>query len=439
MDIVQSCLRSGCAASEKLWAQIEKAIGRAMALVDSEAAFRKRLEEVVTDAGIRAAVIAGGIETFSALAFAVGTPQTPPSDDDFRQFTDNILPAGYGMGAYSGMRRLHFEATTLVVAQLKAQVTGDTDEGKRKLPVIEKQARLAEQRARLVGVDIKGEMQPSYALVDAVHNMIDANSVMWIAPSKCTSRDQEIQQGAKNLPSVVHLEQHTLKLAAPEPVVEAECTSAIQLQWCFQRRALALDQARLSSWSMQNKWINQMLTILNTPPPPGHAKVSMEQLIKADKQLWTVISQEHDVVVTPGAVGQAFTFDQLIDRLRSDPRITMHLLPLPLFAKSSQGSSAESSSSRPAGKAKAKAAVKKQQNKVGRKAARNKPEALAGMETVTADGDPVCWANNLEGGCKAPLLPGFKIARCAKGVHVCAYCHKPGHSQLVCNAKKKAN
>lgn len=411
-----------------------------MALIDSEAAFRKRLTEVITDAGARNAVIAGGLLTFSALAFAVGTPQSPPSDDDFRAFADNLLPVGYGMGSYSGLRRLHFEATMLVVAQLKAKVTGEPEEGKHELPVVEKQARLADQKTRLVGVDIKGEMQPSFALVDSVHNMIDSNTVMWIAPSKCTSRDQEVQQGAKNLPSVVHLEQHTLKLAAPDPVVEADCCSAIQLQCCFQRRALALDQAGLSSWAIQSKWITQMLTILNTPPPPGHAKVSMEQVIKADKQLWTVISQEFDTAITPGAANAAMTFDALSDRLRFDPRVTMHMLPLPIMSKSSQSSGGDASTSRNQARPKAKASTTvKKAAKVGRKAARNKPEALAGMDTVTADGDRVCWANNLEGGCKAQLLPGHKIPRCAKGLHICAHCHKPGHSQLVCNAKKKNN
>ena len=390
-----------------------------MALTDSKAAFKKRLVEVIPDAATNAAVIAGGIETFSNLAFAVGTPQAPASDDAFRTFADTVLPAGYGMAAYSGLRQLHFEATTLVVAQLKAEVTGDTEEGKHKLPVIEKQARLADQRTRLVGVEIKGELQPSFALVDAVNNMIESNSVLWLAPSKCTSRDQEIQQGSKNMPSVVHLEQHTLKLAAAEPNIEAEHANAIQLQWCFQRRALALDQARLSSWSMQSK---------------------LEQLVKADKQLWTLLAQDYDVAVVAATSAANMPFDAFIDRLRSDPRVTMHLLPLPLFARDTKGHSGESSNPRsaPNPKAKAKSAVQKKP-KAGRNAIKNKPEALAGMDTVTAEGDPVCWANNLEGGCKAPLLAGYKIPRCAKGVHVCAYCHKPGHSQLVCNAKKKNN
>ena len=240
-----------------------------MALVDSEAAFEQRLREVIANQAARLSVTNSGIRTFSSLAFSVGTPQTPPGDDAFRGFADRVLPAGYDMATYSAFRRLHFEASTLVVAQLKAKVTGDQEDGKQKLPAVEKQARLADQKRRLLGIDIEGELQPSYQLIDMVNNMIETNSVQWIAPSKATSRDQEIQHGSKNLPSVVQLEQHTLKLSAPD-LVEAEHGSTIQLQWCLQRRALALDQVRLSSWECQSKWINQLLTTLNTPPPPGH-------------------------------------------------------------------------------------------------------------------------------------------------------------------------
>ena len=160
-----------------------------MALVDSEAAFEQRLPEVVANAAARLAITNSGIRTFSALAFAVGTPQTPPSDDAFRRFADRVLQPGYDMATYSAFRRVHFEASTLVVAQLKARVTGDQEDGKQKLPVVEKQTRLADQKRRLLGVDIEGEMQPSYHLVDTVNNMIETNCVQWIAPSKATSRD----------------------------------------------------------------------------------------------------------------------------------------------------------------------------------------------------------------------------------------------------------
>ena len=72
-----------------------------------------------------------------------------------------------------------------------------------------------------------------------------------------------------------------------------------------------------------------------------------------------------------------------------------------------------------------------------KKSEKSKPEALAGMDTVTKDGSNVRWAYNLESGCQATLISGAKPPKCAKGLHVCAFCHKPNHSQLVCNIKKR--
>ena len=409
-----------------------------MALVDSEAAFEQRLNEVIPDGPTRRSIINAGITSFSSLAFSSGTPQSPPNDEAFRTFADTVLPAGYNMAVYSAFRRLHFEAATLVVAQLEQKVAGDGDEGKQKLPTVEKQSRLAEQKRRLTGIDIEGELQPSYALVDAVNGMIETSSVLWIAPSKSTSRDQEIQHGAKNLPSVVQLEQHTLKLSSPAANFEVDCSSTVQLQWCLQRRALALDQVRLSSWECQSKWINQLLTILNTPPPPGHARITLEQLIKADKQLWTELARKFTGAVVAATGANEPPFDEHILQLRNDPRITMYLLPLPSFAKESKGPATSNGGT---GNTSVKAAAKpqpKKKFKATKKAEKNKPEVLAGMETVTRDGQNVCWSFNMENGCQATLISGSKIAKCAKGLHVCAFCHKANHSQLVCNLKKRA-
>ena len=115
----------------------------------------------------------------------------------------------------------------------------------------------------------------------------------------------------------------------------------------------------------------------------------------------------------------------------------MYMLPLPSFAKETKNVQAPSASTSTAS---AKAAPKgqpKKKFKATKKAERNKPEALANMETVTKDGQNVCWSFNLESGCQASLISGSKVAKCVKGLHVCAFCHKPNHSQMVCNLKKR--
>ena len=241
------------------------------------------------------------------------------------------------------------------------------------------------------------------------------------------------------MPSVVQLEHHTLKLSAPEANFEAEHGSTIQLQWCLQRRALALDQVRLSSWDCQNKWINQLLTVLNTPPLAGHSRITLEQLIKADKQLWTELAKMFTGAVVAATAGTEPPFDEHIPRLRHDPRVTMFLLPLPSFSKETkQQGSQQGIQSNASAKGAPKAQPKKK-FKATKKAERSKPDALTGMETITKDGQNVCWSFNMESGCQAALVAGSKIARCAKGLHVCAYCHKANHSQLVCNLRKRSN
>jgi hypothetical protein len=110
---------------------------------------------------------------------------------------------------------------------------------------------------------------------------------------------------------------------------------------------------------------------------------------------------------------------------------------LPQLAKGGAASgSAATSSQTPKATPAAKVQPKKK-FKATKRAEKNKTEMLMGMETVTKDGQNICWSYNLEGGCQAQLVGGSKPAKCAKGLHVCAFCHKPNHSQMVCNLKKK--
>ena len=66
-------------------------------------------------------------------------------------------------------------------------------------------------------------------------------------------------------------------------------------------------------------------------------RISLEQLIKADKQLWTEMSKVYTGAVL-AAVGQNEPpLDEHILRLRNDPRVTMYLLPLPVMNKAATG------------------------------------------------------------------------------------------------------
>ena len=300
-----------------------------MALVDSEAAFTSHCIVIDKSRGFLNLCTNANLTSFMRLAFAIGTPQTPATDEAFKAFATEIngfVEPSITMMAL--LRRLHFEAVTMVVAHLKTNVAIDAGtEGGRKLPPVEKVARLNDQQARLKGLTIKGELQPSYALIDIIAGIHDSGSIVWVPPSTCTKRDSEVQQSLKEKPATLTVEQQTLKLTAGEPKIKADTSNELLMQWALQRRGLAFDQCRLISNDVHDRWVQSLLMQITREVPNRYSKVQMEQLLRADKELFTLMAQEHSGPFVNGPRGE-LPLDILMTQLSNDPRVTIHLLPL---------------------------------------------------------------------------------------------------------------
>ena len=135
-----------------------------MALVDSEAAFQKRCDELLT--GLHDLFTNLQITTFSALAFGVGTPQQPVIEHDMQRFADRIVQGPASLAEVSVIKRIHFEAQTLLMADIRKQATvGDTSEPSKSLPYVEKKRRLEAQQARLTGLSHVHEQRASHAFI----------------------------------------------------------------------------------------------------------------------------------------------------------------------------------------------------------------------------------------------------------------------------------
>ena len=403
----------------------------AMALVDSEAAFASHCDAIDKSRELFNLCSRSDLTTFMRMAFAIGTPQMPASDESFRDFATG-LNGGIepSITLMSLLRRLHFEAVTMVVAHLKTNVSTDAGvEGGRKLPPVEKVARLNEQQNRLKGLTIRGELQPSYALVDLVASIADSGSIIWIPPSKCTKRDSEVQQSLKEKPTTLTVEQQTLKLSAGEAKLKADTSNELLMQWALQRRGLAFDQCKLISNEIHDKWLQSLLTQLTREPPAGYAKVHMEQLLRADKELFTVMAQEHTGPFTTGPRGE-LPLDLLMTQLMYDPRISMHLLPLPSSSSKIAASASvdDDGPKRPL----PRPVNPKKKAKASAKAKANCPDELKGYNQFDDKGTPICWAFNMGKGCSEETKDG----RCKKGMHVCIRCKRNNHSLVTCRVKK---
>jgi len=167
-----------------------------MALVESEIAFQKRCDEL--EAGLYAKCRGQDIFSFSTLAFSLGSPQNQVNDAELAELAAKIHGGDASVGSTANIRRLHFEACTFLMADMKTQVSStDPSEPVRKLPFVEKQNRLEAQKRRITGLSHRPDQQPSHQLIDQVYNVIESGAIVYIHPSRCHSREHEIQNEAK--------------------------------------------------------------------------------------------------------------------------------------------------------------------------------------------------------------------------------------------------
>ena len=404
-----------------------------MALTESDAAFEQRCNELVPDGSLRDALRRKKLTTYRHLAFALGTPQTPPTDDKMVQFAETIFGDSPppSLLQLSLLRTLHFEATTLIVAALKEAATQDPGEGSlRKLPTAERVSREKRQQARLAGVAIIGEMCPSHHLCDLANTVYETGVMQWIPPSKCSKRDAEVQNSVKSDgKQVLQVEKNSLVVTAADHI-KADTSTELKLQWAWHRRGIAFDQCSLMSWAVHQQWVAHLMEAMCEEPPPGYGKVSPAQAVRADRELWTLVARLGRQSYKVDSRGVS-PLDKIVTDLMHTPKVAQCLLPLP---KGMAGAVVEDGENKALTKISKK--VKKRNANKNKGGAAAKPDELKDFTCKTPQGKPICWAFNCKAGCK--LEVGGSPPRCKSGVHACAKCYRTNHSLVSCRAKTEA-
>eukprot|EP00435_Cladocopium_sp_Y103_P072053 s179_g39.t1 len=394
-----------------------------MALIDSEAAFEARCEKL--SPGLKDLFKVQAIKTFSALSFAIGTPQSAVSDTDMKAFSDKVYGREATLGEAAIVKRLHFESNTIVMMDLKSQASvGDSSEPSRKLPFVEKQRRLSAQETRITGLTHRNEQQPSHALIDACFTMVESGALIYLPPSKCGSRDSEVHSDNKaKQKQILTLEQGTLKSVHQDNLTQVDVGTELKLMFAFQRRGLAFDLVNLVSWDVHTAWTNKLYRALMAEPPTGFASVSLSQLLRADQELFSLLASEFQKPLKAAAVDDKPPLDAEISKLMADPRINVFLTPLPKHEKKSVTEIPVKNKFEKDGRQQSSTTTPK-------RPAAQVPQELVGLHFKTKDGKPLCWHKNLKKGCNNQVKKG----RCKFGYHTCMKCLKPGHGAFECKS-----
>ena len=397
-------------------------------IVDSEAQFDLRLDQVKVPAGLRLALKNSGITTISTLAYAHGQPGQPIASEDFTGWVRQLDPTA-SVGGVAALKRLLFESQTQLLALLKEQVTNPDPAIARKVPQAERDARLENLRNRLTGVLIEGHSEPCHSLLDLVSQMYDQNVLKYVPLEKCFSRLTELSVAHKPQAKLLEVEASKIVVRDRDLDHEASVQSSYQALEALKRRGLAFDFAGIMAFSKHDRYVQLLFSHLNREPPAGYNRCSVSQLLAADRAAWSHLI-ESNVKPRPDASGVSALDTKLEEALKTY-EVSFTLLPMAskVSAKSAPAAPAHVATSPKPSNQPAKGTRKgnrfrpypaKGKGKGKTRFEQRIPKEIreAGGTANTPTGEPICFDFSLKK-CKEPTSD----QRCRKGLHVCAICY----------------
>ena len=160
--------------------------------LDSKVAFLQRAAQIeISNQDIDALELAG-VDTFAKYAFR--SEYQPGQQDEkplvnFLEAALGVAPAGESLGKF---RRLFFESHALCLQDLRQKVERTEHSDAKVLPLAEKVERVNQIKARLPGLLITQQLEPSHQLIDKAVQQWEENSLRYKELSSCSSREQEV-------------------------------------------------------------------------------------------------------------------------------------------------------------------------------------------------------------------------------------------------------
>ena len=408
-----------------------------MSLTDSEPNFRARAKSLGIQDVILDSLCTHGLNTLAKFSFC--SAFVPGNSDETPFVTAMQAAIGHApsVGELASLRRLFHEAYGLTAAELKSTVERTEDMPIKKLAQPERADRLQRQQQKLKGLRIEGKMEPSDRLCDLANSMYEENRLHHIEISRCTSKEQEVLCTSQKDDKHVSVDASgAVRLRDKESKIDADLSTDMLTRLALVRRGLALDQANVLDYMEHDKWVERLFDCKISAQPDGYARISMQQLINADRKLFVKLAELTRSGIQLTATGRPC--DAVFKDAMHHPDVLHLLQPLPATSSASTkrtgGTHDDMPSNkiaRPKGKGKGKKAGGKESS--GSISIRM-PAGLEDGQPGTKGGNPICFDHNLAG-CKLPVFKG----RCRKGLHVCCVkgCFQQNHTYASCPLRKQ--
>ena len=300
-----------------------EATQEASSLVHSTAALKDRAAKAGLSREEVDAIVDSGVTSMAQMAFAISPPGSAPTEGEVRAFYQGRIPVT--LGTITSTKLLIFQCHTLVVADIKSEVTKKDDMSTHSsLPSAERDRRIEQQKKKLCGLRFKGDEEVAHSCYDLVFALLEKDTLIYLPPERFVTRRFELLQ--KKPPKQLTLDNESLTIKEKPSDYVCSTRTELELVQAFRRRALAFDLVGLVPYEIMNTFHSELMGHLQDDAPPGYSNTSVTQVLRADRAAFlhmaeTITSLKRNAA---GEMPLALALPNVLTR----PTVTFHLLPL---------------------------------------------------------------------------------------------------------------
>ncbi|CAE7844528.1 unnamed protein product, partial [Symbiodinium sp. KB8] len=119
------------------------------------------------------------------------------------------------------------------------------------------------------------------------------NRLAYVDLTICTSKDAEVKASSSSKEDK-HLTidaSGNVRMKGQQLKIEADISSDLLLQYALERRGLALEQANIVAYDLHDMWVSKLFEARYREPPVNYSRVTQQQMIHADKQLFVKLAE----------------------------------------------------------------------------------------------------------------------------------------------------
>ncbi|CAE7654031.1 unnamed protein product [Symbiodinium sp. CCMP2592] len=253
------------------------------------------------------------------LAFISSFTPGQTDEEPLMRVLKDILKRDLTIADKANWRAVYNEAYAIVTAEMKQRIEKSQPE---------RSERYERQAKKLVGISLKGPVEPADALVDLAVASYEANELRYIPWDRCVSKEAELAgEKKRDVRFTVEESSGKLRIGHKQPDLVADTSSEILVQQALTRRSLAMDQANLIDFSVSDQWTQRLMKARMQTPAEHFVRPTWKQLESADRQLFAELRDKTRAGVQTVASGRPL--DTLLPDAMYMNEVSCLLQPLP--------------------------------------------------------------------------------------------------------------